>query len=153
MRPDRIILGECRGPEALDVLQAMNTGHEGSLTTVHANDTRDALCRLEMMVKLAGFELPVKIIRQYIRSAITVLVHLARLKGGQRRVLRISELVGLQRGSYVLRDIYGYRQLGVRDGAAFGEFYATGYEPTFVSRLKSMGIDLPATMFQEQIFA
>jgi pilus assembly protein CpaF len=153
MRPDRIILGECRGPEALDMLQAMNTGHEGSLTTVHANDTRDALSRLEMMVKLAGFELPLKIIRQYISSAIVVLVHLARLKGGQRRVLRVSELVGLQRGSYVLRDIYGYRQLGVKDGAAYGEFYSTGYEPAFVSKLKSMGIELPASIFQEQILA
>jgi pilus assembly protein CpaF len=151
MRPDRIIIGECRGPEALDMLQAMNTGHEGSLTTVHANDTRDALCRLEMMVKLAGVELPIRIIRQYIASAITLVVHLGRLKGGRRRVLRVSEIVGLRRGSYVVKDIFAFRQLGIQDGAAQGEFYSTGYEPTFLARLKSMGIELPAAVFQERI--
>src|SRR6187549_1947547 len=95
MRPDRIIVGECRGAEALDMLQAMNTGHEGSLTTVHANDTRDALTRLEMMVMMAGFDLPVPVIRYYIASAITLVVHTARLKGGRRRVTRVSEVVGL----------------------------------------------------------
>jgi pilus assembly protein CpaF len=149
MRPDRIVVGECRGPEALDMLQAMNTGHEGSLTTVHANDTRDALSRLEMMVKLAGFELPVPIIRQYVSTALTLVVHLARLKGGARKVLRVSELVGVRRRSYALKDIFGYRQLGVRDGAAYGEFYATGYEPQLMGRLKSLGIELPGEVFAE----
>ncbi len=151
MRPDRIIIGEVRGPEALDMLQAMNTGHEGSLTTIHANDSRDALARLEVMVKLAGFELPVEIIRQYVASAMTVVIHLARLKGGPRKVLRVSEIVGIRRKSYVLRDIFGFRQLGIQDGLAIGEFYATGYEPTFVARLKSMGIEFPASLFEERI--
>ena len=94
MRPDRIIIGECRGPEALDMLQAMNTGHEGSLTTIHANDTRDALARLELMVTLAGFDVPVPVIRNYIASAITLVVHLARLKGGVRRVVAFRRLSG-----------------------------------------------------------
>src|SRR5579885_1358201 len=151
MRPDRIIIGEVRGPEALDMLQAMNTGHEGSLTTVHANDTRDALTRLEVMVKLAGFELPIEIIRQYIGSAIQVVIQLGRLKGGARKIVRVSEIVGVRRKSYVLRDIFGYRQLGLKDGSAEGEFYATGYEPTFVGRLKSMGIEFPGELFKERI--
>src|SRR6187549_3713148 len=97
MRPDRIIIGEVRGAEALDMLQAMNTGHEGSLTTIHANDTRDALARLEMMVMMAGFEIPVPVIRQYISSAITLVVHLARLKGGPRKVTKITEVVGFRK--------------------------------------------------------
>jgi len=151
MRPDRIIIGEVRGPEALDMLQAMTTGHEGSLTTIHANDTRDALGRLEMMVMLAGFELPIQVIRQYIASAIGLVIHLARLKGGPRRIIRVSEIVGLRRRAYVLKDIFGFRQLGIQDGAAVGEFYATGYEPTFLARLKAMGIDLPASLFRERI--
>jgi pilus assembly protein CpaF len=153
MRPDRIIVGEVRGPEALDMIQAMTTGHEGSLTTIHANDTRDALARLEMMVVLAGFELPVLVTRQYISSAINLVVQLARLKGGQRRVVRVSEIVGLRRRAYVLKDLFGYRQLGVRDGKAYGEFYATGYQPTFLARLKSQGIDLPVSLFEERILA
>ncbi len=136
---------------ALRMLQAMNTGHEGSLTTVHANDTRDALTRLEVMVKLAGFELPIEIIRQYIGSAIQVVIQLGRLKGGARKIVRVSEIVGVRRKSYVLRDIFGYRQLGLKDGSAEGEFYATGYEPTFVGRLKSMGIEFPGELFKERI--
>jgi pilus assembly protein CpaF len=151
MRPDRIIIGEVRGPEALDMLQAMNTGHEGSLTTIHANDTRDALARLEMMVMLAGLELPVPIIRQYISSALTMVIHLSRLKGGPRKVIRVSEMVELQRRQYVVRDIFGFRQLGVRKGVAFGEFYATGYAPVFLARLKASGIELPDSLFKEQV--
>jgi pilus assembly protein CpaF len=151
MRPDRIILGEVRGPEALDMLQAMSTGHEGSMTTIHANDTRDALGRLEMMVMLAGFDLPVPVIRQYVTSSINLLVHVARLKGGTRKVTRITEIVELRRRSYVLRDVFGFRQLGLRNGEAHGEFYATGYEPTFLARLKSMGLELPQDLFRERI--
>ena len=153
MRPDRIIIGECRGPEALDMLQAMNTGHEGSLTTVHANDTRDALSRLEMMVKLAGTALPIVIIRQYIASAITLVIQLARLKGGPRKVMRVSEIIGLRRGAYALKDIFAFRQLGVRDGMAVGEFIATGYEPRLLGRLKAMSVDLPTSLFQERVLA
>jgi pilus assembly protein CpaF len=147
MRPDRIIIGEVRGAEALDMLQAMNTGHEGSLTTIHANDTRDALARLEMMVTMAGFEIPMGIIRQYIASAITLVVHLSRLKGGPRHVMRISEIVGLKGRHYRVRDIFGYHQTGVRDGMAVGDFYTTGYMPRFLSRLHAAGADLPQDLF------
>jgi pilus assembly protein CpaF len=152
MRPDRIIVGECRGSEALDMLQAMNTGHDGSLTTIHANDTRDALGRLEMMVTMAGFEMPLLIIRSYIASALRVVVHLSRLKGGPRKVLRISEIIGLKKKQhYAIKDIFGFRQTGLRDGVAVGEFYATGHVPTFLSRLHASGLDLPAELFAERI--
>ncbi len=151
MRPDRIIVGEVRGAEALDMLQAMSTGHEGSLTTIHANDTRDALARLEMMVMMAGFDLPIPVIRGYIASSINLVIQITRLKGGNRRVTRITEIVELRRKQYVLRDLYGYRQLGVKDGATVGEFYASGYEPTFLSRLKSMGVELPASLFHDRV--
>ncbi|MCS7168485.1 MAG: CpaF family protein [Gemmatales bacterium] len=150
MRPDRIIIGECRGPEALDMLQAMNTGHEGSLTTVHANDTRDALARLEMMVMMAGYEMPITVIRQYIASAITFIVHLTRLKGGARKVTRISELVGLRNRNYVVRDIFGFRQYGVRNGVAYGEFYATGKIPRCLERVRAAGIELPESLFAKR---
>jgi pilus assembly protein CpaF len=151
MRPDRIIVGEVRGPEALDMLQAMNTGHEGSLTTIHANDTRDALARLEMMVTMAGFEMPMVVIRNYIASALRVVVQLARLKGGARRVMRISEIIGLKKHRrYLVRDLFGFRQTGVQDGVAVGEFYATGHLPACLERLQAVGIDLPAELFAER---
>jgi len=153
MRPDRIIIGECRGAEALDMLQAMNTGHEGSLTTVHANDTRDALTRLETMVLMAGFEMPLPVVRNYIASAIRLVVHLARLKGGARKVVRVSEIVGLRkRRYYVVRDIFGYRQLGVRDGRAFGEFHATGVAPGLLERFHAAGNDLAGELFAARTF-
>lgn len=149
MRPDRIIVGEVRGAEALDMLQAMNTGHEGSLTTIHANDTRDALARLEMMVAMSGFELPVPVVRQYIATGIKLVVHLARLKGGVRRVMRVSELVSVQDGSYHIEDIFGFEQTGVNpDGIAVGEFYATGYRPVCLERLRAAGISLPEELFE-----
>jgi pilus assembly protein CpaF len=152
MRPDRIIVGEVRGGEALDMLQAMNTGHEGSLTTIHANDTRDALARLEMMVMMAGLEIPVPVIRQYVSSAITLVVHLSRLKGGPRKIMRISEIIGLKGGrTYRVRDVFGFRQHGVRGGVAHGEFYATGRVPRLVEKLKASGIDLPESMFAERV--
>jgi pilus assembly protein CpaF len=152
MRPDRIIVGEVRGGEALDMLQAMNTGHEGSLTTIHANDTDDALTRLEMMVMLAGFELPVPVIRHYIVTAITLIVQLARLKGGMRKIVRISELLGTDPPPYHVKDIFGYRQLGVRNGRAFGEFYATGYRPRVLEKFQAMGIELPEDIFRERVW-
>ncbi len=151
MRPDRIIVGEVRGEEALDMLQAMNTGHEGSLTTIHANDTRDALARLEMMVMMAGFELPVPVIRQYIASAVTLVVHLARLKGGRRKVMRISEIRGLRKHRYVVRDVFGFEQTGVRDGEAIGHFYAAGYTPHFLARLRAAGQVIDPTLFEARI--
>ncbi|MGL4550860.1 MAG: CpaF family protein, partial [Gemmataceae bacterium] len=151
MRPDRIIIGEVRGAEALDMLQAMNTGHEGSLTTIHANDTRDALSRLEMMVTMAGFEVPLPVVRKYVSSALHLLVHVTRLKGGARKVSRISELVGLK-GSrrYVVRDLFEFRQTGVLGEVAVGAFFATGNVPAFLDRLHTYGIELPASLFEER---
>jgi pilus assembly protein CpaF len=149
MRPDRIILGEVRGGEALDMLQAMNTGHEGSLTTIHANDTRDALSRLEVMVSMAGFDLPVAVTRRYIASAITLIVHLARLKGGVRRVMRVSEITALESGDYAIQDLFGFQQTGIDDrGIARGHFFATGHIPVFARRLIEQGIDMPPKMFE-----
>lgn len=152
MRPDRIIVGEVRGAEALDMLQALNTGHEGSLTTIHANDTRDALTRLEMMVMMAGFELPVPVIRYYVASAITLVVQLSRLKGGRRKLVRVSEVLGTDPSPYDIRDVYGYRQTGVVDGAAVGEFYSTGYRPRMVDRFRAMGIELPDELFRQRVW-
>jgi pilus assembly protein CpaF len=149
MRPDRILVGEVRGPEALDMLQAMNTGHEGSLTTIHANDTRDALSRLEMMVAMTGLEIPVHVVREYIAAGIKLVVHLARLKGGVRRVTRVSEVVGIQDGEYQLQEIFGFKQQGVgEDGLAFGRFYATGYRPKCLERMRAGGVELPDELFE-----
>jgi pilus assembly protein CpaF len=151
MRPDRIIIGEVRGAEALDMLQAMNTGQEGSLTTIHANDTRDALARLEMMVMMAGFDLPIPVIRQYISSAITLVVHLSRLKGGARKVMRVTELLGFRKGRYCVRDIFNFKQTGVRDGIAIGDFHATGKLPHFLARLRASGMELPESLFEKRV--
>jgi pilus assembly protein CpaF len=151
MRPDRILMGEVRGAEALDMLQAMNTGHEGSFTTIHANDTVDALSRLEVMVSMAGFELPVSVVRRYIASAITLVVHVARLKGGVRRVTRISEITGLENGEYRMQELFGYRQTGIDDlGLAQGSFYATGNVPQVGRRLAEQGIELPGELFAKR---
>lgn len=151
MRPDRIILGEVRGGEALDMLQAMNTGHEGSLTTIHANDTHDALSRLEVMVSMAGFDLPVPVVRKYIASAITLVIHLARLRGGVRRVMRVSEVMSLENGDYKIQDIFGFEQRGSDDrGIARGHFYATGNQPVFLKRLNQLGIELPESLFAKR---
>jgi pilus assembly protein CpaF len=153
MRPDRILVGEVRGAEALDMLQAMNTGHEGSLTTIHANDTRDALSRLEMMVAMTGLELPVHVVREYIAAGIKLVVHLARLKGGLRRVMRVSEIVGIQDGDYHLEDVFGFEQRGVdEDGVAIGQFYATGYRPQCLPRLVASGVELPDDLFEAKSF-
>jgi pilus assembly protein CpaF len=153
MRPDRIIVGECRGGEALDMLQAMNTGHEGSLTTVHANDSRDALTRLEMMVMMAGFELPIPVIRHYIATALTLVVQLARMKGGVRRVVRVTEILGTDPAPYDVRDIYSFKQTGIQKGLAVGEFRATGYKPKFLEKLAASGYELPDSLFAEGILA
>jgi pilus assembly protein CpaF len=148
MRPDRIIVGEVRGAEALDMLQAMNTGHEGSLTTIHANDTRDALSRLEVMTSMAGFDLPVAVTRKYIASAITLIIHLARLKGGVRRVMRVSEITALENGDYAIQDLFGFEQCGADDrGIARGHFYATGNCPSFLKKLNQIGVEIPEKLF------
>ncbi|HZL90656.1 MAG TPA: CpaF family protein [Pirellulaceae bacterium] len=151
MRPDRIIVGEVRGAEALDMLQAMNTGHEGSLTTIHANDTRDALSRLEVMTSMAGFDLPVAVTRKYIASAITLIIHLARLKGGVRRVMRVSEITSLENGDYAIQDLFGFEQCGADDrGIARGHFYATGNRPSFLKKLNQIGIEIPDKLFTQK---
>lgn len=151
MRPDRIIVGEVRGPEVWDMLQAMNTGHEGSLTTIHANGARDALVRLEMMVAMTGFDLPVNVVRQYIAAGIKLIVHAARLKGGLRRVMQVSEIVGVEDGMYVIEDIFGYRQTDVNEqGIAQGEFFATGFRPACLSRLQAAGVRLSDDLFAER---
>jgi len=153
MRPDRILVGEVRGAEALDMLQAMNTGHEGSLTTIHANDTRDALSRLEMMVAMTGLELPVHVVREYIAAGIRLVVHLARLKGGIRRVTRVSEIVGIKDGDYHLEEVFGFEQQGVgEDGIAFGQFYATGYRPMCLEQLQASGVEMPDDLFEAKKF-
>jgi pilus assembly protein CpaF len=148
MRPDRIIVGEARGGEVLDMLQAMNTGHDGSMSTVHANDTRDALDRMELMIALSGVELPMPVARQYIASAVQILVHITRLSTGERKVVRVSELCSCKDGVYQLEDLFVYRMAGVDgEGRARGAFYATGYEPQILQRLSGRGIELPTSLF------
>ena len=152
MRPERIIIGECRGPETLDMLQAMNTGHEGSLTTIHANSPRDGVARIETMIMMAGFELPIKAMRQQIASAVDLIVQANRLQGGPRKVTRITEIVGMEQDTIVMQDIYQYQQEGINEnGRAIGHFHATGIRPTFMDRLESAGVRLPASAFRERI--
>ncbi|MCA9024463.1 MAG: CpaF family protein [Planctomycetaceae bacterium] len=148
MRPDRIIVGEARGAEVLEMLQAMNTGHDGSMSTVHANDTRDALHRLELMIALSGAELPVHVARQYIASAIQIFVHIARLSNGERKVMRVSELTGVTDGEFDIEDIFVFRMAGVdNDGKVLGSYYATGYEPHCLRRLATKGLELNSRLF------
>jgi len=148
MRPDRIILGEVRGAEAVDMLQAMNTGHEGSLATIHANTPRDALSRLENMIGMAGLHLPVKAARQQISSAITALVQIGRLADGKRKVLSIQEITGMEGEIITMQEIFAFRQTGVApDGSVQGHFSATGVRPKFVDRLRAHGVMLPDTLF------
>jgi pilus assembly protein CpaF len=154
MRPDRIIVGECRGSEALDMLQAMNTGHDGSLTTVHANDTRDALARLEMMVGMAGFDLPMWLIRRQIASAIQVIVQVARLQGGVRKVIKISEVTGMEGDVISMHDLFAYKQTGVDDkGVAQGYFYASGIRPKCLERLEAAGVRVPVELFERRMMS
>jgi len=148
MRPDRIIMGECRGAEAVDMLQAMNTGHDGSLTTLHANTPRDALARLETMISMAGLNLPEKGMRQQIASAIDVIVQVGRLSDGRRKVQSISEISGMEGEVITMQDIFMFEQEGVaQDGQVIGNFRATGIRPKFTDRLRAHGIDLPPSLF------
>lgn len=151
MRPDRIIVGECRGGEALDMLQAMNTGHDGSLTTLHANSPRDALLRLETMVLMAGMDLPLKVIRQQIASAVDLIVHQARLKNGPRKITAISEVSGMEGDTIVMTDIFKYEQTGVTSqGDVIGSFKPTGIRPMFSPRLEAVGYRLSAELFSQK---
>lgn len=152
MRPDRIIVGECRGAEALDMLQAMNTGHAGSMTTIHANDTRDALSRMEMMVGMAGFELPMWLIRRQIASAVQIIIQAARLCGGPRKIIKISEVTGMEGDIISMQDIFVFRQSGVDEtGKARGQFLATGIRPNLLEKLVEAGIRLPPSLFESRV--
>ena len=148
MRPDRIIVGECRGGEALDMLQAMNTGHDGSLTTIHANSPRDALSRLETLVLMAGMDLPLKIVRQQISSAVDVIVQMSRLRDGARKITAIAEVAGMEGDVVVLSDIFKFNQTGVdAEGKIIGQHKATGIRPLFGPRLEAAGYKLGADIF------
>ena len=148
MRPDRIIVGEVRGDEAFDMLQAMNTGHEGSMTTIHANTPRDALARLEQMVAMAGFSMTQSSIRMHIASAIRVVIQLMRLSDGTRRLMSVAEITGMEGDVIQMQEIYRFVRLGTEpDGKVIGEFRATGIRPRFADGLKTLGIEIPPDAF------
>ncbi|TMF85477.1 MAG: CpaF family protein [Chloroflexi bacterium] len=144
MRPERIVVGECRGAEALDMLQAMNTGHDGSMTTIHANSPRDALARLETLVLMAGVDLPVKAIRQQVAGAINIFVQLNRLRDGSRRVTSITEVNGMEGDTITMQEIFLFESMGAgKDGKIIGDFKATGIRPQILDRMFAMGLPLP----------
>jgi len=150
MRPDRIIVGECRGAEALDMLQAMNTGHEGSLTTLHSNSARDALSRLETMVLMAGMDLPTRAIRDQVANAMDILVHTSRLPDGSRKIMTISEITGMEGDVITMQDIFLFKQTGITaDGKIIGDMLATGIVPKFILSLKQRGIAVDMTIFRK----
>jgi len=150
MRPDRIVIGEVRGGEAIDMLQAMNTGHDGSLTTVHANTPRDALSRLETMIQMTGMRLSERAMRQQIASAINLVLQVARLSDGTRRVTSISEITGMEGETITMQEIFQFERTGVdREGIVVGRFRATGIRPRFAERLKAHGMQLPRVFFEE----
>jgi pilus assembly protein CpaF len=149
MRPDRIIVGECRSEEALDMLQAMNTGHDGSLTTVHANNPRDAIGRLEVMVGMANSNMGVRSMRQQISSAIDMFVQVSRFSDGTRRITHITECVGMEGDLITMQDIFVFEKTGLTEtGRVTGRFRATGIRPKFYERLRASGMQLPASIFQ-----
>lgn len=147
MRPDRIVVGECRGGEAVDMLQAMNTGHDGSMTTIHSNGPRDALRRIETMVMMAGMDLPLRAIREQVASSLELVVHLERMKDGTRKVVRVSEVQGMESDTVVLQDIFMYEQTGFVNGKVQGMHKATGLRPGFMPKLVASGIELPESVF------
>jgi len=148
MRPDRIVVGECRGGEALDMLQAMNTGHDGSLTTLHANSPRDALSRLETMALMSGLDMPLKVIREQIASAVDIIIQQSRMKDGTRKVTNVCEVSGMEGDTIVMTDIFKFEQTGIgQDGEILGDLKATGMRPMFMSRLEANGFKLGADVF------
>jgi pilus assembly protein CpaF len=152
MRPDRIIIGECRGAEALDMIQAMNTGHEGSLTTLHANTPRDAMSRLETMMLMAGFDLPIRAMRQQVASSVDLIIQANRLQGGPRKVTSICEVQGMEQDIITMNEIFVFRQQGIdQNGRAHGYFEATGIRPGFMDKLAAAGVKLPLEMFQQRV--
>jgi pilus assembly protein CpaF len=155
MRPDRLVVGEVRGPEALDMLQAMNTGHDGSMTTLHANKPRDALARIETLVLMAGYDLPLRAIRAQITSAINVIVHLERLRDGSRKVVQISEVAGMEEDIVTMQDVFRFVPGGLdQQGRVMGRFTATGIRPRVIDRLDELGYEMPpeiVPIFHESI--
>jgi pilus assembly protein CpaF len=147
MRPDRIVVGECRGGEALDMLQAMNTGHDGSISTGHANSPRDMLARLETMVLFAGVDLPLRAVREQIAAAVDLIIHAERLKDGTRKITAVTEVQGMEGDVVVLQDVFSFKQTGVADGQIQGYLYPTGVRPRFSEKLEVMGISLPPGLF------
>ena len=149
MRPDRIIVGEVRGSEALDMLQAMNTGHDGSLTTIHANSARDALYRLDTMIAMANLNIPERAVRQQVSSAIDLIIQVARLTDGSRRVTAITEITGMERDVITMQDIFTFERTGIGpDGRVKGAFRATGIRPKCTDRLAASGVHLPPALFE-----
>ena len=152
MRPERIIVGECRGGEALDMLQAMNTGHDGSMTTIHANTPRDAISRMEMMVGMAGFELPIWVIRKQVASTINIIVQAARLIGGPRKIIKITEITGMEGDVVSMQDIFEFKQTGLDDDrVAVGHFVANGIRPAILAKLQACGIPVPVEIFERRV--
>lgn len=151
MRPDRIIVGEVRGAEALDMLQAMNTGHDGSMTTIHANTPRDTLSRLEQMIMMTGVQFPLHSMRAQLASAINVVLQLERMADGKRRIVSLQEITGMERDVVTMQEIFRFRRLGIdENGAVIGHFEATGVRPKFADRLRSFGVELPGNLFSTQ---
>jgi pilus assembly protein CpaF len=150
MRPDRIIVGESRGGEALDMLQAMNTGHDGSMTTIHSNSPRDALRRIETMVLMAGMDLPLKAIREQVASSIDLVIHLSRLKDGSRKVTHVSEVQGMEGDTYTMQDLFVFEQVSFRDGVVNGKVKSTGLRPKFAEKFSANNIFLPDNVFQKE---
>jgi pilus assembly protein CpaF len=147
MRPDRIVVGEVRGAEALDMLQAMNTGHDGSLTTLHSNSPRDTLARLETMVLMAGMDLPVRAIREQVASAIQLIVHEERLRDGTRRIVSISEVQGMEGDVITMSELFTFEQTGLEAGRVIGRLRPTGLRPKFIASIQAAGIMLPPSIF------
>ena len=142
-------MGECRGPEALDMLQAMNTGHDGSMTTIHSNGPRDALRRIETMVLMAGMELPLKAIREQVASSVELIIHLERLKDGTRRIVQVSEVQGMESDTIVMQDIFLFTQVGIEDGIVKGSLKPTGLRPKFMYKMAANSIELPESIFEK----
>src|SRR5438093_4851800 len=151
MRPDRIVVGEVRGEEALDMLQAMNTGHDGSLTTVHANNPRDAISRMETMAWMANLNLPEKPVRRRIASAVSIVIQVARMSDGTRRVTHLTEITGMEEDTVSMQDVFLFEKQGISQGRVVGNFTATGIRPKFADRLKASGINVPASLFEHSL--
>jgi pilus assembly protein CpaF len=147
MRPDRIIVGECRGDEALDMLQAMNTGHDGSMTTAHSNSPRDTLSRLETMVMMAGMDLPVRAIREQVSSAIDLIIHQERMRDGSRKIVSITEVSGMEGDVITTTDLFVFEQVGYENNKIIGRLRPTGLRPKFMDKIEASGIHLPASIF------